>query len=115
MLKSPSSPRKMRASSYYYNSIKMLGSACFCLLLLAGCNSVNPNYTSEKSHHARQGFKNNCGASVTWDMGDFLLWQYKRTRAGLPKPSKTLTAVVPPDLAAARVAANILETDFFLP
>ena len=99
MIKSSFSPSKIRVSSYDYSSIKTLGSACFCLLLLAGCNSVNPNYNAEKSHHTKQGFKNNYGASVTKGTGDFLLWQYERARDGLPKPPKTPTAVASPDLA----------------
>ena len=75
-----------------------MGAACFCLLLLAGCISVNPYYNPGKPHHTAQGFKNNYGASVTKGTGDFFLWQYERARDGLPKPPKTQTAVVSPDL-----------------
>ena len=106
MIRPLSSPRVISANSYDYNSIKILSAACFCLLLLVGCNSVNPYYNPGKPHHTAEGFQNNYSAGVTKGAGEFLRWQYERTRDGLPKPPNKPTAVVPPDLAFIQVNAK---------
>lgn len=89
----------MRVSSSRFHSNIIFYSGVSCLLLFSGCNSVNPYYDPAKPHHTAQGFRNNYGASVTKGTGEFLRWQYERTRDGLPKPPKTQTAIVPADVA----------------
>jgi N-acyl-phosphatidylethanolamine-hydrolysing phospholipase D len=98
MLKSSSSPMDMCASSYLFNSAKVLVAAT-AVLISTGCNSVNPYYNPAKPHHTAQGFQNNYNAKVTKSTGELIRWQYERNRDGLPKPPQTPTATVPPDLA----------------
>ena len=68
-------------------------------LLLIGCPAVNAQLNPGKPHHTQDGFKNNYAASVTKSPADLFRWQYQRLINGLPKPAKTPTPAVPPDLA----------------
>jgi N-acyl-phosphatidylethanolamine-hydrolysing phospholipase D len=70
------------------------------LALLASCTTVNaedPN--AKKSHHRPNGFQNNYLAFEPKSLGDVMKWKLDASRNGLPRPPRTPTPVVSPDLA----------------
>ena len=99
MIESSPRPTNTCASSSIFGSIKIVAGIVLTTLVLTGCYSVNAYYDPAKPHHTPSGFKNNYNASVNKSTGDFLRWQYERTRDGLPKPPQTPTAATTPDLA----------------
>ena len=66
--------------------------------MLTACAPVNAQLKPGKPHHTEDGFKNNYAASVTKSPADLFRWQYERLTTGLPKPAKSPTPMVPPDL-----------------
>jgi hypothetical protein len=85
--------------SYFFNSLKIL----FCILIsfsgMAGCASVNAQFSPAKPHHTPESFKNNGIDRVTKSPGDLPRWQYQRLRRGWPKVPQTPTPAVAPDTA----------------
>lgn len=71
---------------------------CASLLLLEGCTAVNPYYDPAKSHHTREGFKNNYTVSVTQGFGALMRWQFEKRQQGLPKPPAAPIPQQAPDL-----------------
>ena len=54
------------------------------LFFCTGCTVTNPYYDPQKSHHTKDGFRNNY---LTESIGGaFLKWQWERISEGLPKP-----------------------------
>lgn len=91
-------PIKTCIKSYFFNSGLFLLAVAAALLLLSGCASVNVQLNPARPHHTPEGFKNNYLGNVNKSQGDFFRWQYQRLVDGLPKPPKTPTPIVLPDL-----------------
>lgn len=91
-------PLKTCTKSYFFDSGLFLLAVAAALLLLSGCASVNVQLNPAGPHHTPEGFKNNYLGNVNKSQGDFFRWQYQRLVDGLPKPTKTPTPIVLPDL-----------------
>ena len=75
-----------------------LSAAAFCLtaasLTLA---QTNPSMDATKTHHTRDGFKNNYIGTVNKGFGELVRWQIERRSQGLPLPADAPTPVQTPD------------------
>ncbi len=92
--------------SYIFSSKFAASGVLAVVLSLAGCASVNAQYSPAKPHHTAEGFKNNYTTSVTKSPGDFFRWQLQRLRDGLPKAPQTPTPTTAPQLEFIRANAN---------
>jgi len=69
------------------------------LALLSACITVNADDTPPRSHHRSDGYQNNYIEFQPRGLLDLLKWKREASRDGLPKPPRTPTPVVAPDLA----------------
>jgi N-acyl-phosphatidylethanolamine-hydrolysing phospholipase D len=73
--------------------------------MLASCTHVNAeDPPPARSHHRPGGFQNNYLEFEPKGLGELLTWRLDAIRNGLPRPPRTPTPVVAPDLAF--IAAN---------
>src|ERR1700674_3239031 len=63
-------------------TILALAAASAAAVILVSCQTTNPMYNPNKSHHTVEGFRNNYS---TGPRGSFWKWQRERWEKGLPK------------------------------
>ena len=72
--------------------------ALLAVLLLAGCQNVNPYYDPARPHHRPDGFQNRYGDFVPRGLADLARWRWHAWREGLPRPPQATPPVVAADL-----------------
>ncbi len=79
----------------------LLWAACLgavTALALSACATTNPHHNPAKPHHLPTGFRNLHTAFEPKGLLTVLQWQWDAVRNGLPRPPRTPTPTVAPDL-----------------